>query len=53
MTTTSNEFALPLAGKTAIVTGASRGIGEGIAWELARQGATVCDESLPPYHSTN
>ncbi|KAJ9148458.1 Short-chain dehydrogenase/reductase SDR [Pleurostoma richardsiae] len=35
------EFALPLLNKLAIVTGASRGIGAGIAWELARQGASV------------
>jgi 3-oxoacyl-[acyl-carrier protein] reductase len=32
---------LLLAGKTALVTGASRGIGAGIARELARQGARV------------
>lgn len=33
--------AQPLAGKRAIVTGASRGIGRGIAIELARRGARV------------
>jgi 3-oxoacyl-[acyl-carrier protein] reductase len=32
---------LPLAGKNALVTGASRGLGAGVAIELARQGATV------------
>jgi len=32
---------LPLAGKKALVTGASRGLGAGVATELARQGATV------------
>jgi 3-oxoacyl-[acyl-carrier protein] reductase len=37
MTTTT----LPLAGKTALVTGASRGLGAGVAIELARQGAHV------------
>jgi len=31
----------PLAGKNALITGASRGIGRGIAIELARQGANI------------
>lgn len=38
----AEEFKLPLQGKTAIVTGASRGLGHGMAWEMARRGADVC-----------
>ena len=32
---------MSLAGKTAVVTGSNSGIGLGVAWELARQGADV------------
>jgi len=32
---------LPLESKTALVTGASKGVGKGIALELARAGANV------------
>lgn len=41
MTEGTERPARPLAGKTALVTGASRGIGQGIAIELARLGADV------------
>jgi len=37
----TSQTAQPLAGKRAIVSGASRGIGRGIAIELARRGANV------------
>lgn len=41
-----SQLALPLQSKLAIVTGSSRGIGAGIALDLARRGANVRNNLL-------
>ncbi len=45
---TVKDLAKPLAGKVALVTGASRGLGEADMRTLARDGATVIGLDVPP-----
>ncbi|KAI6316486.1 hypothetical protein MCOR30_009300 [Pyricularia oryzae] len=53
MSSETPNSALPLAGKTALVTGASRGIGAGIALDLAQQGASVILHYASPSSQAN
>jgi enoyl-[acyl-carrier protein] reductase III len=46
--TDDTDIALPLAGKTALVTGAARGIGRAIVRKLAHAG---CDVAVNYYNS--
>ncbi|WP_221353281.1 3-oxoacyl-ACP reductase [Streptomyces beigongshangae] len=46
-TTAPDDWAKPLAGRTALVTGAARGIGEAVAAALARDGARVVCLDVP------
>jgi len=43
---------MQLSGKVALVTGAARGIGRGVALELARAGADICVTDRAPDSET-